>query len=130
MAARFLGVFAGAPVLFFGVVIGVALVFRLGVGAVRDAATPEPVAPTFVTGAGPRSSAGAAAAEPPRLHADPSASALPSPTPAAEVGAAAKVQPLGSPSSPPPVRIAPRPRGHGRRPVMPVRGGNGAGSDR
>lgn len=117
MGARFLAVFADAPLLFFGVVIGVALVFRLGVGVAREAARPDVVAPTFVTGAEPRPAASAGIG----LHADPSASALPGlpgvtpngATSAGEVGAAAKVQPLGMPT---PARVAPRPRGHGRRP--------------
>jgi hypothetical protein len=50
MKTRFLAIFADAPVVFFAVVIGVALTFRFAVGAVRDAAVPEPVAPTFATG--------------------------------------------------------------------------------
>lgn len=111
MGARFLAIFADTPLLFFGVVIGVALVFRLGVGVAREAARPDVVAPTFVTGAEPRPAASGGIG----LHADPSASGVApsSATSAAEVGAAAKVQPLGMPS---PARVAPRPRGHGWRP--------------
>lgn len=101
--------FADAPILFFAVVIGVALTFRVAVGVVRDAAHPEPVAPTFattsaivpvVTGPEPGFASGTGSV---------TASA---PSSTAEVGAVAKVQPIGSP---------PKPRGHGRR---PIRGGD------
>jgi hypothetical protein len=106
MKTRLLAVFADTPMVFFAVVIGVALVFRVAVGAVRDAAISEPVAPTFATGpivTGP---------EPGLTSASASTSAstvLPAAT--AEVGAAAKVQPIGAPS---PARVPPKPRGHGR----------------
>jgi hypothetical protein len=103
MGAKFLSIFADTPVLFFAVVIGVALTFRIAVGVAREAATPEVVAPTFATGVT-------------QPIADPEAKPNPAPTPSAEVkatvGAAAKVQPLGAPA-----RVAPKPRGHGRRPV-------------
>ena len=68
MKARAFAVFADAPILFFAVVIGVALTFRVAVGVVRDAKTPPVVAPTFVTGpepgleAGPRAAASRARA--------------------------------------------------------------------
>jgi hypothetical protein len=97
MRGRLLAIFADTPVVFFAVVIGVALTFRITVGAVRDASAPKDVAPTFVTGAEP---------------------ALASAVAKAEVGAAGDVQPLGGPL---PARVAPKPRGHGRRPVL--RGG-------
>jgi hypothetical protein len=106
MKTRFLAVFADAPIVFFAVVIGVALTFRIAVGAVRDAAHPEPEAPTFATGpivTGP---------EPGLASGTDSASASASPSTTAEVGAAAKVQPLGMQ---PPARLAPKPRGHGAR---------------
>ena len=61
MKARAFGVFAETPVTFFAVVIGLAVVFRLGVGVVREAKTPPVVAPTFVTGPEP----GLPAAAPP-----------------------------------------------------------------
>lgn len=112
MGQRLVALFADAPLVFFGVVIGVAIVFRLGVGATRAAAEPEVVAPTFATGIDPRAGASADAA----LHADPSVG----PAPTAEVGAAARVQPLGaSPPPPAPARVAPRQRrGHTRRPAF------------
>lgn len=114
MAARFLAIFADTPLVFFAVVIGVALTFRVAVGVAREAAKPEVVAPTFVTGPEPglpsMSAAASASAS--------SATGQPLPQPdtraTAEVGAAAKVQPLGMPS---PARVAPKPRGHGRRPA-------------
>jgi hypothetical protein len=92
-------------------------VFRLGVGLAREAARPEVVAPTFVTGAEPRPEASTGLS----LGPDPSASALPGASSAqvAEVGAAAKVQPLGAL----PARTAPRSRSHGRR---LIRGGGTA----
>ncbi len=40
MWMRLVHVFSETPVLFFGVVIGVAVVFRIGVGVAREAATP------------------------------------------------------------------------------------------
>jgi hypothetical protein len=100
MRARHL--FDATPVLFFGVVIGVALAFRLAVGWGHALATPEVVAPTWPVAnvTGPE----------PGIAPTPS----PSPSTTAEVGAAAKVQPIGLPSPP---RVAPKPRGHGRRPV-------------
>jgi hypothetical protein len=112
MRGRFLAIFADMPVVFFAVVIGVALTFRVAVGAIRDASLPKDVAPTFVTGPEPGvASAGATA------DADAKTSASASAVPKAEVGAAGKVQPIGSPA---PARVAPKPRGHGRR---PIRGG-------
>ena len=108
MGARFLAIFGDAPILFFGVVLGVALIFRVGVGVVRDAATPDVVAPTFTT-----TTAEQGVTQP---IADPEARPTPTSTSSAavkgEVGAAAKVQPIGAPA-----RVAPKPRGHGRRPV-------------
>ena len=101
MKGRLFGVFAETPVMFFAVVLGVALVFRLGVGVAREAKTPPVVAPTFVSGPEPGLPAAAPSA---------SATAVPS----VEVGAAARVQPFGTPT---PARVAPRPRGHGRKPV-------------
>ena len=41
---RIAGVFEGAPVLFLGVVLGIALVFRLGIGLLRPEPTAEPAA--------------------------------------------------------------------------------------
>lgn len=107
MWARVAAIFADAPFLFFGVVIGVAVLFRFTVGAVRDASVPPVVAPTFVTGPEPGLASASATTEP-------SSGPSPSPAPSAigEVGAAAKVQPIGAPA-----RVAPKPRGHGRRPI-------------
>jgi hypothetical protein len=103
MKVRVLGVFAETPVLFFGVVIGVAVVFRLGVGVVREARTPPVVVPTFATGPEPG------------LAATTTATATATAVPSVEVGAAARVQPFGSPQ---PARVAPRPAPrHGRKPV-------------
>jgi hypothetical protein len=106
MKTRLLAIFADAPIVFFAVVIGVALTFRVAVGAVRDAAVPvpEPVAPTFATGpivTGPEPGLAGASATP----------SAPLAAATAEVGAAAKVQPIGAPS---PARVPPKPRGHGR----------------
>ena len=105
MWLRLRHVFGDAPVLFFAVVIGVAFTFRVGVGLARDAATPAIVAPTFTPE--PALASGIVAPERP-------ASAAPGTT--AEVGAAAKVQPIGAPA---PARVAPKPRGHGRRSGRP-----------
>lgn len=117
MKTRFLAVFADAPIVFFAVVIGVALTFRIAVGAVRDAAHPEPAAPTFasgpvVTGPEPGLASGTAS-----VTAAASAASATSSASTAEVGAAAKVQPLGMPT---PARPTPKLRGHARR---PIRGG-------
>ena len=101
-------VFADAPILFFAVVIGVALTFRVAVGAVRDAAQPEAVAPTFATTAA--SAPIVTGPEPglPSGTATVTGSASTTTTAeVAEVGAAAKVQPIGS---------HPRPRGKARKP--------------
>jgi hypothetical protein len=119
MKTRFLAVFADAPIVFFAVVIGVALTFRVAVGAVRDAAHPEPAAPTFatgpiVTGPEPGLASGTASVTGTASAATAAASANADPTSAAEVGAAAKLQLLGAPT---PARLAPKPRGHGRRPI-------------
>lgn len=123
MGRRFVALFAGAPLVFFGVVIGVALAFRVGVGLAREAMAPPEVAPAFVAGPEPGLPSMGAKADP-----STSTSSTPSTpsTPDAEVGAAARVQPLGAPTAglharPPPVRIAPRPRGHGRRPIRGAR---------
>ena len=99
MKTRLLAVFADTPIVFFAVVIGVALTFRVAVGAVRDAAIPEPVAPPFATG-------------PLVTRPEPGLAPLPAAA-TAEVGAAAKVQPIGTPT---PARVSPKPRGHGRQP--------------
>ena len=116
MKTRFLAVFADAPIVFFAVVIGVALTFRVAVGAVRDAAHPEPVAPTFATGpivTGPEPGLASGTASITSATEDAGAAT-------AEVGAAAKVQPLGTPT---PARLTPKPRGHGAR-RSPIRGGD------
>lgn len=101
-------VLADAPIVFFAVVIGVALTFRVAVGAVRDAAQPEPVAPTFATTASIASSAPivpiVSGPEPGLASGTASATGGARTTTTAEVaeiGAAAKVQPLGSPPKPP-----------------------------
>jgi hypothetical protein len=89
MKRRVVAIFADAPIVFFAIVIGVAMTFRVAVGWARQASTPLVVAPTFVTGPEP------GLAE-------------------ANANANANVQPLGAP---PPARVAPRPRGHGHRPI-------------
>jgi hypothetical protein len=111
MRMKLFAIFADAPIVFFGVVIAVALTFRVAVGVARDAATPVETAPPFVTGAEPKK---AEKPEPPKLEADPEAKPV---APSVEIGASArgetaKVQPLGIPA---PARVPPRPRGHGRR---------------
>ena len=107
MWTRFRDIFADTPILFFAVVIGVALTFRVAVGAIREASTPPVVAPTFVTTAPEPGLASAASASTSTPSSEGAGSA-----PVAEVGAAAKVQPIGSPA-----RLSPKPRGHGRRPT-------------
>ena len=96
MGGRIRQLFRGTPFLFFGVVLGVAILFRVGVGVgvgvAREAAQPDPVAPTFVS-----------------TQPEPGLA----PTPSAEVGAAARVQPIGTPA-----RVPPKTRGHGRRPPL------------
>lgn len=109
MWVRLRGVFGDAPVLFFAVVIGVALTFRVAVGAIRDASIAPEVAPTFVTGAEPGLAEANAAAE---AKASADAKAKADANAIGEVGAAAKVQPIGMPA-----RVAPKVRGHGRRPI-------------
>jgi hypothetical protein len=108
LRARALAVFGDAPMLFFAVVIGVAFTFRVVVGVVRDAKVPPVVAPTFATGPEPGLPSMAEQAEPAKA-----AAAAPASAPSVEVGAAARVQPFGSP---PPARVAPKPRGRGRKP--------------
>jgi hypothetical protein len=101
--------FGDAPILFFAVVIGVALTFRFAVGAVREASVTPDVAPTFATGADPATSTNAKP-EATKPSVDPTTKA--NADPIGEVGAAAKVQPIGAPA-----RVAPKVRGHGRRPI-------------
>lgn len=106
MGGRIRQVFGETPFLFFGVVIGLAVIFRVGVGVARESARPEVVAPVFVS-----------------TSPEPGLSAMPSATPSAstpsasttgEVGAVGRVQPIGTP-----VQVPPRTRGHGRRPLKP-----------
>jgi hypothetical protein len=111
MWQRVASLMADAPVVFFAVVIGVALTFRITVGWVRDAATPPDAAPTFATGA---SASAAAKTDGPAARAEPRPTPSATTTLDAEVGAAASVQPLGSPR---PAWTAPRPRPRGRRPI-------------
>jgi hypothetical protein len=106
---RVVSLLGDAPLVFFAVVIGVALTFRITLGWVRDAATPPDVAPTFATGASAAAKAEAPAAREAPRPAPSATTALD-----AEVGAAATVQPLGAPR---PAWTAPRPRPRGRRPV-------------
>lgn len=100
MGGRIRQVFGETPFLFFGVVIGLAVLFRVGVGVARESARPDVVAPTFIS-----------------TSPEPGLSATPPETPrtstTGEVGAAARVQPIGTP-----VRVPPKTRGHGRRPVQ------------
>jgi hypothetical protein len=106
MWMRLRHVFGEAPFLFFGVVIGVAILFRVGVGWMREASAEPVVAPTFVTTAPEPGLAPSGFVPPERTSTGTSLSA--------EVGAGAR--PPGSPSPP---RVAPRPRGHGRRAPRP-----------
>jgi len=46
---RIAGIFEGAPVLFLGVVLGIALVFRLGIGLLRPAPADAPEASATMT---------------------------------------------------------------------------------
>ena len=100
MGGRIRQVFGETPFLFFGVVIAVAVVFRIGVGVAREAARPDVQAPIFVS----------TQPEPGLSASAPSTST----SAAAEVGAAARVQPIGTP-----VQVPPKTRGHGRRPLRP-----------
>ena len=109
MKTRAFALFADTPILFFAVVIGVALTFRITVGVVRDARAIPVVAPTFETGPEPGLAASSAKAE-----AGATATATALPVPSVEVGPAARVQPFGAP--PQPARVAPKLRGHGRKP--------------
>ena len=111
MWVRLRGVFGDAPVLFFAVVIGVALTFRVAVGAIRDASIAPEVAPTFATGPEPGLAEANAKAEA-EAKASADAKAKADANAIGEVGAAAKVQPIGMPA-----RVAPKVRGHGRRPI-------------
>jgi hypothetical protein len=109
MGGRIRQIFGETPFLFFGVVLGVAILFRVGVGVARESAKPDVVAPTFVStqpepGLAPAATASASTAP----------TGAPSTTTTAEVGAAARVQPIGTP-----VRVPPKTRGHGRRPIHP-----------
>lgn len=101
MKTRVCAVFADAPIVFFAVVVGVALTFRIIVG---DARAVPVVVPTFATG----SEHGLA-----ETKVDAAAQVTATPAPSVEVGAAVKVQPFGTPA---PARVAPKPRGHGRKP--------------
>ncbi len=106
MGGRIRQVFGETPFLFFGVVIGLAVLFRVGVGVARESARPDVVAPTFIS-----------TSPEPGLSATPASTSTPSATAtptAGEVGAAARVQPIGTP-----VRVPPKTRGHGRRPLKP-----------
>lgn len=92
-AEKVVGTFRDAPYVFFAVVIGVALSFRIAIGWVKEASTPPEVAPTFTTT--------------PVVH-EPAAGAAP-----AETARSKPSEPVdGRPSG---VRASPKPRGHGRR---------------
>ncbi len=108
MWVRFRGLFGDAPVLFFAVVIGVALTFRVAVGAIRDASLAPEVAEAFATGAEPGLAEAEAEA---KAKAGADAKAKADANAIGEIGAVAKVQPIGMPA-----RVAPKVRGHGRRP--------------
>jgi hypothetical protein len=103
------------PLVFFGVVLGVALIFRLGVGLARETvATAGPI-PTATSREVTRGA---------ELQADPRAGGPLPDRPeaaagaAADVGGTARVQAARALPTLPgaPVRIPPRPRGHGHRP--------------
>jgi hypothetical protein len=85
-----------APLLFFGVLIGVTLTFRIAVGWAHDASTPPVVAPTFVIPGPP-----------------PAVSVAPE-TPAREASTSVSGTAETKVAVP---RVAPKPRGHGRRPL-------------
>jgi hypothetical protein len=102
MGWRLCETFAGTPYVFFAVVIGVAVFFRLGIGVLKSSATPEPEVPVFAS-----------------TEAAPSASAKKdiapaNDSPAPGVTGAATAKPGSGPA---PARATPRPRGHGRRPA-------------
>ncbi len=106
MGGRIRQVFGETPFLFFGVVIGVAVLFRVGVGVARESARPDVVAPTFIS-TSPEPGLSASTPNTPNTSTSTSTSTT------GEVGAAARVQPIGTP-----VRVPPKTRGHGRRPVQ------------
>lgn len=99
MGWRVRDMFAGTPYLFFAVVIGVAVFFRLGIGVLRANTTPEPEVPVFAS----TEPAPAASAK------NDIAPANDAPSPAVTSTTTAK------PGAPAPARGTPRPRGHGRR---------------
>jgi hypothetical protein len=98
MGWRLRDTFAGTPYVFFAVVIGVAVFFRLGIGVLRSSTTPEPEVPVF------------ASTEP-----APTAAAKNDIAPANDAPAPAVTSTTAKPGSPAPARGTPRPRGHGRR---------------
>lgn len=86
---RLSALFSSTPLLFLGVVIGVAVLFRLGIGLVKSSTEPEATAPLFTTTASPSSVAAAARStgenagtQPVKLNADPAAMPLPVEPPA------------------------------------------------
>ena len=109
MGGRVRNTFADTPYLFFVVVIGVALTFRLGIGALRSSSTAEPEAPVFASteaATAPSARSGNAIAP-----ANDSPTAGSSPSTNAGTNAVTNTA-AGGPS---PARTTPRPRGHGRR---------------
>lgn len=99
MGLRVRDTFAGTPYLFFGVVLGVAVLFRLGIGVLKSSTTPEPEVPVFASTEPATSAPGKNDIAP----------ANDAPAPALTATATSK------PGGPGPARNAPRPRGHGRR---------------
>ena len=99
LGGRVREIFAETPLLFFGVVLGVAILFRVGVGVAHEATQPDVVAPTFVS-------------TQPEPGVARSAAPAPSASTTAEVGTARRLQPSGSP-------VPPKTRAHGRTPLHP-----------
>ncbi|MBS2014899.1 MAG: hypothetical protein JST00_18560 [Deltaproteobacteria bacterium] len=101
IGARLTGTFADTPYVFFAVVIGVALVFRLGVDVLRSSTTPPPEVPVFAS-----TEASATPPAPVKRDIAPADDAPASASTSANGGKAA---------APLPGRAPARPRGHGRR---------------
>jgi len=128
---------ADAPILFIGIVIGVALLFRVAVGAAREATSPPVEAPTFTTTSSSSPEATATPATAAASTSSPASAAAAAATgtatatgtsigTATAVGAATATgasrrgipmarDPDARDLAPAPPRVAPRPRGHGRR---------------
>lgn len=124
-------VLADAPILFIGIVIGVALLFRVAVGAAREATAPPVEVPTFATTTSltPGPSNGSAADDAMAAAAATAAATATTAATASTTASTTSAETTGTPRrgipmrrdpdardlAPAPPRVGPRPRGHGRR---------------